>query len=204
MQELVISSPADCRLTAFPTIHLATKYWIKGFGFTVSKLLASESLASDFHNGSIVIARLAPQDYHRWHSPVSGTIESINEIPGAYYTVNPQAINEEGTLDVFCENRRSVMIVRRKEKGTKVAIIAVGAMLVGSIKYNPGIEVGREIRRGECLGAFQYGGSTVINLYQEGDVQLDDDLVKNSTKDVCETLVRVGWRVGASSGSPSA
>ena len=204
LQDLVVSSPADCRLTAFPTVDLATKYWIKGFGFTVSKLLASESLASDFNNGSIVIARLAPQDYHRWHSPVSGTIESVTEIPGAYYTVNPQAINEEGTLDVFCENRRSVMFVRRKETGTKVAIIAVGAMLVGSIRYNPGIEVGREIRRGECLGAFQYGGSTVINLYQEGDVQLDDDLVNNSTKDVCETLVRVGWRVGASSGSPSA
>lgn len=203
-QDLVVSSPADCRLTAFPTVDLATKYWIKGFGFTVSKLLASESLASDFNNGSIVIARLAPQDYHRWHSPVSGTIESVTEIPGAYYTVNPQAINEEGTLDVFCENRRSVMIVRRNETGTKVAIIAVGAMLVGSIRYNPGIEVGREIRRGECLGAFQYGGSTVINLYQEGDVQLDDDLVNNSTKDVCETLVRVGWRVGVSSGSPSA
>jgi phosphatidylserine decarboxylase len=144
-----------------------------------------------------VIARLAPQDYHRWHSPVSGTVESITEIPGAYYTVNPQAINEAGTLDVFCENRRSVMIVKRKGCDSRVAIIAVGAMLVGSIKYNDHISVGAEIRRGECLGCFQYGGSTVINLYQEGDVKLDEDLVKNSCDNVCETLVRVGWRVGA-------
>jgi phosphatidylserine decarboxylase len=196
-QDLVVSSPADCRLTAFPTINLATKYWIKGYGFTVSKLLNSDSLASTFDNGSIVIARLAPQDYHRWHSPVSGTVESITQIPGAYYTVNPQAINEAGTLDVFCENRRSVMIVKRKGCDSRVAIIAVGAMLVGSIKYNPGIEVGSEIRRGECLGCFQYGGSTVINLYQEGDVKLDEDLVKNSCDSVCETLVKVGWRVGA-------
>jgi phosphatidylserine decarboxylase len=196
-QDLVVSSPADCRLTAFPTINLATKYWIKGYGFTVSKLLNSDSLASTFDNGSIVIARLAPQDYHRWHSPVSGTVESITEISGAYYTVNPQAINEAGTLDVFCENRRSVMIVKRKGCDSRVAIIAVGAMLVGSIKYNPGIEVGSEIRRGECLGCFQYGGSTVINLYQEGDVKLDEDLVKNSCDSVCETLVKVGWRVGA-------
>ncbi|KAG9640802.1 hypothetical protein KCU64_g12818, partial [Aureobasidium melanogenum] len=187
---LVVSSPADCRLTAFPTVDLATKYWIKGFGFTIEKLLNSSQLASTFNNGSIVIARLAPQDYHRWHSPVSGMIESITEIPGAYYTVNPQAINEAGTLDVFCENRRSVMIVRRAGSNSRVAIIAVGAMLVGSIKYNPGIDVGREIRRGECLGAFQYGGSTVINLYQEGDVTLDEDLVRNSTKEVCETLVK--------------
>ena len=196
-QDLVVSSPADCRLTAFPTVDLAKKYWIKGYGFTISKLLNSTPLASDFDKGCIVIARLAPQDYHRWHSPVSGTIESITEIPGAYYTVNPQAINEPGTLDVFCENRRSVMVVKRAGTNSKVAIIAVGAMLVGSIKYNPGIEVGREIRRGECLGAFQYGGSTVINLYQEGDVKLDEDLVKNSCDEVCETLVRVGWRVGA-------
>lgn len=196
-QDLVVSSPADCRLTAFPTINLATKYWIKGYGFTVSKLLNSDSLASIFDNGSIVIARLAPQDYHRWHSPVSGTVESITEISGAYYTVNPQAINEAGTLDVFCENRRSVMIVKRKGCDSRVAIIAVGAMLVGSIKYNLGIEVGSEIRRGECLGCFQYGGSTVINLYQDGDVKLDEDLVKNSCDNVCETLVKVGWRVGA-------
>jgi len=195
--DLIVSSPADCRLTAFPTVNLATKYWIKGYGFTITKLLNSTPLASIFNNGSIVIARLAPQDYHRWHSPISGTVESITEIPGAYYTVNPQAINEAGTLDVFCENRRSVMIVKRKGCDSRVAIVAVGAMLVGSIKYNSNIEVGSEIRRGECLGCFQYGGSTVINLYQEGDVKLDEDLVKNSCDEVCETLVKVGWRVGA-------
>ena len=194
----VVSSPADCRLTVFPTIDLATKYWIKGFGFSVEKLLNSASLAKDFDTGCINIARLAPQDYHRWHSPVNGTVESITEIPGTYYTVNPQAINEPGTLDVFCENKRSVMIVNRKETGSKVAIIAVGAMLVGSIRYNDGIAPGSQIARGECLGAFLYGGSTVIVLYPQGEIELDEDLVKNSTEKGCETLVSVGWRVGAS------
>ena len=124
-----MSSPADSRLTVFPTVDLAKKYWIKGSGFTLAKLLNSESLARDFEGGSVVISRLAPQDYHRWHAPISGTIESITDIKGAYYTVNPQAINQEGTLDVFCENRRSVMIVKRRATGKKVAIIAVGAML---------------------------------------------------------------------------
>ena len=194
--ERVISSPADCRLTAFPTVDLATKYWIKGFGFSLAALLGSEDLARRFEGGSINIARLAPQDYHRWHAPTSGRIESIDEIPGAYYTVNPQAINEEGTLDVFCENRRSVMILKRAGTGSPVAVVAVGAMLVGSIKYNPGVEVGRDVRRGQCLGSFRYGGSTVIVLYPKGEVALDQDLVKNSTEQVCETLVKVGWRVG--------
>lgn len=194
----VVSSPADCRLTVFPTVDLATKYWIKGFGFSLKELLSSEDLAKKFEGGSINIARLAPQDYHRWHSPVSGTIQSINDIPGTYYTVNPQAINEEGTLDVFCENKRSVMIIKRTPTSSPVALIAVGAMLVGSIKYNPGIQTGATVQRGQCLGAFLYGGSTVIVLYPKGEVELDKDLVKNSTDACCETYVKVGWRVGAS------
>ncbi|RDW64874.1 hypothetical protein BP6252_10525 [Coleophoma cylindrospora] len=194
--DLATSSPADCRLTAFPTVDLATKYWIKGFGFSLEKLLGSSDLAAQFDGGSLVIARLAPQDYHRWHAPVSGRVESINEIPGAYYTVNPQAICQEGTLDVFCENRRSVMTLRRTSTGSPIAIVAVGAMLVGSIKYVEGVEVGADVRRGQCLGAFYYGGSTVIVVYPPGEVQLDADLVKNSTELQMETLVKVGWSLG--------
>jgi phosphatidylserine decarboxylase len=100
--DLVVSSPADCRLTAWPTVDLARKYWIKGSGFTVGRLLDDEALAQSFEGGSIIIARLAPQDYHRWHAPVSGTVMTIHDIPGAYYTVNPQAINQPGLMDVFC------------------------------------------------------------------------------------------------------
>lgn len=195
--DMVVSSPADCRLTAFPTVDLATKYWIKGTGFTLSRLLGSDALAQQFDGGSLVIARLAPQDYHRWHAPTAGHVESIVDIPGTYYTVNPQAINESGTLDVFCENKRSVMLLRRTATGSPVAIIAVGAMLVGSIKYNPGVQQGVDVRRGQCLGAFYYGGSTVIVLYPRGEVVMDEDLVRNSTEQQCETVVKVGWRVGA-------
>jgi len=55
----VVSSPADCRLTAFPTTDAATKYWIKGYGFTLSKLLGSDEMAARFAGGAMVIARLA-------------------------------------------------------------------------------------------------------------------------------------------------
>ena len=104
-------------------------------------------------------------------------------------------------MDVFCENKRSVMIVKRKETGSKIAVIAVGAMLVGSIFYADGVESeGAQIRRGQCLGGFKYGGSTVIVVYPPNEVALDEDLVKNSTEQNCETLMRVGWRVGRGPG----
>ncbi|KAM0710962.1 hypothetical protein Q7P35_001701 [Cladosporium inversicolor] len=200
---LIISSPADCRLMIFDPVDLATKYWIKGYGFTIAKLIRDEGLAPHYAGGSITIARLAPQDYHRWHSPVSGFIYSITDIAGTYYTVNPQAINQVGTLDVFCENRRSVMIIAREPPHAPIIIVAVGAMLVGSIKHNPGIHSGAEIKRGQCLGSFQYGGSTVIVLMPRNQMIPDSDLLANSTMENCETFVKVGERIGRSHEPPS-
>jgi len=57
--------------------------------------------------------------------------------------------------------------------------------------------VGAHITRGQCLGAFYYGGSTVIVLYPKGEVKLDDDIVKNSTEHGMETYMKVGWRKGS-------
>lgn len=197
--ENVTSSPADCRLTVFPTFDLATEFWIKGSNFTIERLLQDAELAKVFDGGSVAIARLAPQDYHRWHAPVSGTVQSVKEIEGAYYTVNPQAINQSGPISVYCENRRSVMIVEKSSTGAPVAIVAVGAMLVGSIRYVGGVDKpGAVIKRGQCLGAFLYGGSTVLVIYPQGEILFDEDLVAYSVNPTgpCETLVRVGWRIG--------
>jgi len=112
------------------------------------------------------------------------------------HAIADQMKPQPGTLDVFCQNRRSVMIIRRANTNSRVAVIAVGAMLVGSIIYNPGVAVGSQVRRAQCLGKFQYGGSTVITVYPAGEIDMDADIVQNSTEQNCETLVRVGDRIG--------
>ncbi len=54
----------------------------------------------------MVVCRLAPQDYHRWHSPVSGLLGLRTRVDGCLYTVNPIAVNK--TVDVFGLNSREV------------------------------------------------------------------------------------------------
>lgn len=61
----------------------------------------------------MVIARLAPQDYHRWHMPVSGVLASKTPIAGALYTVNPIAINKN--VNVYTQNKREVAASLRYE-----------------------------------------------------------------------------------------
>lgn len=77
-------------MMAFETISEATKLWIKGREFTVARLLgdAYKDQVERYVGGALVIFRLAPQDYHRFHSPVDGTIGPMTYISGEYYTVN--------------------------------------------------------------------------------------------------------------------
>ncbi|KAI5956570.1 PSD2 [Candida jiufengensis] len=193
----IVSSPADCRCVAYSSVDEATELWIKGRNFTVAKLFNGDlqdnlNIPFKTEDLSIGVFRLAPQDYHRFHSPVSGKIGEIKDINGEYYTVNPIAIRSE--LDVFGENIRSIVPIHTKEFGT-VLMIAVGAMMVGSIVLT--VKPGDEIKRGDEVGYFKFGGSTIILLFNKHKFILDSDILSNSKSSI-ETLVRVGQSIGHS------
>jgi len=189
----VVVSPADCRMMCFPELMDATKLWIKGEKFTVEGLLGPRAeLAQKFVSGSMVICRLAPQDYHRWHWPVNGTVKQITKIPGTLFTVNPIAINKN--VDVFTHNKRDVIEIETDQYGTMV-MIAVGATMVGSIHLLCETTPYTLHKKGDQQGYFAFGGSTVIVLFERGVVRFDDDLVKHSKKPL-ETLVKVNSKIG--------
>ncbi|THH09563.1 hypothetical protein EW145_g1929 [Phellinidium pouzarii] len=204
-----ICSAADCRLTVYHTINEAQKFW-RGDEFSLSVLLHGPSTSHTHHqlsppepnpppysidtaDASLAIFRLAPADYHRFHSPINGTLlHGPVDIPGTYYTVNPQAVNEVD-FDVFTANKRSVMYIREAVTGKTVAFVAVGALLVGAIGWSK--KEGDQVQLGEELGWFAYGGSTVIVAFPAGMVQFDEDLRVNSDK-ALETFVKVGDSLG--------
>lgn len=193
----VVVSPADCRCTTFNTVDRATELWIKGRNFTVAKLLNGNFSHEDSdifrpEKCSLGIFRLAPQDYHRFHSPVDGTIKQIKYIEGEYYTVNPMAIRSD--LDVFGENVRVVLDIETEHFGT-VIMVAVGAMMVGSTILT--VKEGDNIQRGDEVGYFKFGGSTVVLLFERRLFMFDSDIVENS-EGCIETLVRVGQSIGHS------
>lgn len=188
----VLVSPADCRSTYFPTISKATEIWIKGRDFSITRLFgdAYPEYVNSFVNGSLAIFRLAPQDYHRFHMPVSGVLGEAKTIEGEYYTVNPMAIRS--TLDVFGENVRVLVPVHTTEFGL-VMIVCVGAMMVGSTVITA--TEGSHLNRMDELGYFKFGGSTLVVLFEPGRVKFDTDLVNNSSG-ALETLVKVGMSIG--------
>lgn len=184
----VIVSPADCRTVVFNTIDSAQAIWVKGREFTVERLLgeAYPADAKRYHGGSLGIFRLAPQDYHRFHIPVDGVLDEPKLIEGEYYTVNPMAIRS--ALDVYGENVRVICPIDSAAHG-RVMVICIGAMMVGSTVITR--KKGDEVKRTDELGYFKFGGSTLLLLFEPGQMRYDDDLVDNSNS-ALETLVR--WR----------
>jgi phosphatidylserine decarboxylase len=192
----IFVSPADCRSVVFNQISQATKIWVKGREFNMKRLLgdAYPEDVSRYEGGALGIFRLAPQDYHRFHIPVDGVLGKPKTIEGEYYTVNPMAIRS--ALDVYGENVRVLVPVDTKDHG-RVMIVCVGAMMVGSTVIT--CKEGQQVKRGEELGYFKFGGSTLLVLFEPGKVQFDDDLVDNSNS-ALETLIRVGMSIGHSPG----
>ncbi|KAM3377589.1 phosphatidylserine decarboxylase proenzyme 2 [Capsicum galapagoense] len=184
---------ADCRLMAFNSVADSIRCWIKGRKFSIQGLLGDETCSSEFVNGALVIFRLAPQDYHRFHFPVSGTIEKFIEIPGCLYTVNPIAVNSK-YCNVFTENKRVVSIISTEHFG-KVAFVAIGATMVGSINFSR--NKGDYVKKGDEFGYFAFGGSTVICVFEKDSIRVDEDLLENSGRSL-ETLVSVGMQLGVS------
>ena len=181
----IVVSPADCRTVVFNTTEDATRIWVKGREYSIARLLgdAYPEEAKRFSGGPMGVFRLAPQDYHRFHVPVDGVLGIPRTVEGEYYTVNPMAIRS--ALDVYGENVRVVVPIDSVIFG-RVMYVCIGAMMVGSTVITR--KAGEHVKRAEELGYFQFGGSTVLLLFEPGSMVFDDDIVENSNG-ALETLV---------------
>lgn len=178
-----IVSPADGRALVFPRLADGVFIPVKGYPFSVQKMLPDDF--APYVNGSLAILRLCPADYHRYHFPCDGNIVQSGNIGGALHSVNPVALGSG--CDVFGENKRSYTLIKTEKFGT-VCFVEVGAFGVGSIVNT---RTSGTVAKMDEKGYFKFGGSTVIVLFEENTVTFSDDLVANSA-DGNETLVKVG------------
>lgn len=186
----VMISPADCRLLVFKDVTEARELWIKGSRFTVEKLLASKTRAKQYKDASLVLCRLAPGDYHRFHFPVTGKYSRTKHIKGNYLSVQPEIVRS--THNVLTENKRTVTYLQTKAFGP-VAMILIGATCVGSIVITA--KANKNVKKGQEYGTFAFGGSTIVLLIQKNRIKFSADLLRHSKSKV-ETRVRMGERIG--------
>ena len=184
-------SPADGKIIAFENNDEINSFYVKGRRFTLNEFLQDNELAERFGKSSLFIIRLAPNDYHRFHFPYTGKVSKPKKIFGQYCSVSPYAVSVQFTK-VFCENRREYTILKTKDKDD-LLIAPVGATMIGSIieTYQPETEVAK----GDEMGYFAFGGSSILMLVNKNSVKIDDDILENTKKGL-ETTVNFGEKIG--------
>jgi phosphatidylserine decarboxylase len=194
VQEGLMAAPAEARYFAWKESSDHLRLPVKGAWLSPSELLGDSHEAGfrqRVHGGPILLARLCPVDYHRFHFPDRGEWLSLHRIHGRLRSVNPIALR--AFPRTFLENERQISWLNTERFGL-LAYIEVGALGVGRIRqtHTPGTS----FERGQEKGYFLFGGSTVIILGEKGAWAPSLDLLEQTEKGH-ETLVKLGQAVAS-------
>jgi phosphatidylserine decarboxylase len=177
-------SPVDGRLGMFGRVENDMVLQAKGRGYSLKKLFDSADDAATYRDGTFITVYLSPRDYHRVHSPISGTVKRVTYIPGQLFPVNPVGVRFVD--DLFAVNERLVVHMETEELGA-VAVIMVGATCVGRMtlafhgvstngrwrqRSDHFLERDVRLKHGDELGRFNLG-STVILVFQDSGFTAD-------------------------------
>ena len=179
-----VLSPVDGILGESGIINNEVLIQAKGLEYRLADLL-KDSEKSKFYDGGVFITiYLAPNNYHRIHSMVSGEVREFCYIPGDLWTVSPLGVHH--VPELFARNERLITYFET-EKG-ECALVKIGATVVGRIRVvyhditsnRPRAAFQKNmlapplsVERGDEVGLFELG-STVICLFPPGQIELNE------------------------------
>jgi phosphatidylserine decarboxylase len=178
-------------------------FWLKGQPYSLRDMLYDDELAPGFKDGHVYQAFLSASIYHRWNSPINGTIRKVVQVPGypfveSYYEgfaniakttgepdPDPAATDRSQSFITSVATRALVFIDADDANIGLMCFIAVGMADVSSCVVHKKWQKGVHIKKGDELGTFHFGGSTHCLIFREGvkinfHVQVGDLTLLNS------------------------
>ena len=141
----------------------------------IAQLIGEDSQYKDaFAGGTLTHTFLDVNDYHRYHSPVSGTLRELRRIPGVAAGGGYTLWDDEKKLYYYHNNigfqmveTRSCAIIETEHYGL-VAMMPIGMSQICSCNWIESLHVGQQLNRGDEMGYFLFGGSDIVMLFQKG------------------------------------
>ncbi|KAI5989206.1 Phophatidylserine decarboxylase-domain-containing protein [Pisolithus orientalis] len=149
------------------------RFWIKNTPYSLNHMLAEDDLVDTF-------AMLGSLDYHRWRSPVNGTVVKTRLISGATHPNPPPTYyaacldDDHEDLDVVSRSQdfvsnistRALIYIQAEEPVGLMCFVGVGLGEVSTC--NVVVNEGQELKKGDELGQFHFGGSTHCLIFRPG------------------------------------
>src|ERR1017187_147517 len=135
-------------------------------------------LAPLFIGGTVYQAYLSPLSYHRWHSPVSGTVRKAYVRDGTYYSeapsegFDPAGPNDSQGYITAVATRAFILIEADNLDISLMCVMPVGMAEVSTCQLT--VYEGQHVGKGDQIGMFHFGGSTHCLIFRPG-VNLEFD-----------------------------
>jgi phosphatidylserine decarboxylase len=173
----VIVSPCEARPYRIARdVKRQDDFWVKGQPYSLVNMLGGDPAVDDFAGGVVHQAFLSAFNYHRWHSPVNGTILRASTVEGAYFSEaesegeDPIGPNNSQAYLAHVAARAIIHIKADDAAIGHMVVMPVGMGEISSCVIDPKVKNGARVAKGEELGYFQYGGSTVCCLFRPGAI----------------------------------
>lgn len=165
-------------------VKLRDTFWNKGQPYSIKDMLANDPLAEKFAGGTVYQAFLSALSYHRWHSPVSGTIKKAYVQDGTYFSEplfeglgdpNTKEIDKggistgQGYLTALA-TRAIIFIEADNPAIGLMAFIGIGMDEVSTCEIT--VKEGQHVKKGEQTGMFHFGGSSHVLMFRK-DVKVE-------------------------------
>ncbi|KAI6100721.1 phosphatidylserine decarboxylase-domain-containing protein [Pisolithus croceorrhizus] len=184
------------------TLRERDEFWIKNTPYSLSHILAGDKNTKHFIGGTLLQAMLGSLDYHRWHSPVKGTVVKTHLISGASHAGSPHPTyyaacldDDRQDLDVVSRSQdfvtaiatRALIFIQAEEPVGLMCFVGVGLGEVSTCKIT--VNVGDALQKGSELGRFHFGGSTHCLIFRKG---LTVAPIDQNGEDLVDSKVQVG------------
>ena len=175
----VIVSAADSEVYSMQNnVKKTDWFWIKSQPYSLNDMLNNDQTVVDkFVGGDVYQAFLSATKYHRWHSPVSGTIRKAYIKQGSYYSateaqnLDPASPNDSQGYIAHVATMAIIYIEADDPVIGLMVLMPIGMAEVSSSVIHDKIKEGYKVKKGEELGYFQYGGSTYCLIFRPGVIK---------------------------------
>jgi phosphatidylserine decarboxylase len=151
------------------------RFWLKGQPYSLQNVLNGSPYVERFVGGDVFQSFLSGANYHRWNCPIDGTVRHTEIVNQLTFTEAESAGPDPnaGTLSLGYETATNVRGLVYVESGDPtigmVCVIPIGITEISSVTI--GVKPGQRLKKGDELGYFSYGGSTLAIVFQPGAIK---------------------------------
>ena len=159
-------------------VRLHDRFWLKGQPYSLHDMLDNDPDVAQFAGGTVYQAFLSATNYHRWHSPVAGTVVRTRVVDGTYYSeadsVGGDATESPNSQSYLAHVATRAIITIQADNPVigLIAFVAVGMSDVSSCIID--VQPGQHLDKGQETGYFQFGGSTHCLVFRAGVISSVD------------------------------